>query len=490
MPKFVNYYEVKQVSMLFSDRIRSLREAKKITQRTMANALGIGVPMYCRIERGERSVRKEQIPIIAEALKADSGDLLKLWLADQMATLMKGEEEVFNEVFVIAKESKQMKSKKRTFTLIDMFAGCGGLSLGMEQAGFKSIFFNEIMPVFASTYLYNRAIPDGHYYIGDINKLNEEIGNYEHIWNNLDGGVDLVCGGPPCQGFSMANRQRIIDDPRNNLYKAYLQFLHNVRPKFFVMENVKGMAQRIPEIKEDFIKYLGEEYKVDYRLLRAQDFGVPQNRERLILIGNRMGIEPKEIFDSIERKKRKPFVLRDALVGLPHLEARKEKNKGELEELSSGLTERDFSYEENDFYKFINGNRSIKKLYNHKNRYNNPRDIEIYTRLPQGANSLHESIQDIMPYKKRNDIFKDKYFKLDETQICKTITSHMKFDCNMYIHPWESRGLSPREAARIQTFPDDYVIKGAQNQWYAQVGNAVPVKLAEAIGKSIMEFLK
>ena len=116
MPKFVNYYEAKQVSMLFSDRIRSLREAKKITQRTMANALGIGVPMYCRIERGERSVRKEQIPIIAEALKADSEELLKLWLADQMATLMEGEEEVFNEVFVIAKESKQMKSKKRTFT--------------------------------------------------------------------------------------------------------------------------------------------------------------------------------------------------------------------------------------------------------------------------------------------------------------------------------------------------------------------------------------
>jgi DNA (cytosine-5)-methyltransferase 1 len=95
-----------------------------------------------------------------------------------------------------------------------------------------------------------------------------------------------------------------------------------------------------------------------------------------------------------------------------------------------------------------------------------------------------------MPYSKRNDIFKDKYFKLDETQICKTITSHMKFDCNMYIHPWEARGLSPREAARIQTFPDDYVIRGAQNQWYAQVGNAVPVKLAEAIGRSILDFLK
>ena len=121
--------------------------------------------------------------------------------------------------------------------------------------------------------------------------------------------------------------------------------------------------------------------------------------------------------------------------------------------------------------------------------YNNERDIEIYRRLPQGANSLHESIADIMPYSRRNDIFKDKYFKLDETQICKTITSHMKFDCNMYIHPWEARGLSPREAARIQTFPDDYILTGAQNLWYAQVGNAVPVKLARAIGVGIMKFI-
>ena len=192
---------------------------------------------------------------------------------------------------------------------------------------------------------------------------------------------------------------------------------------------------------------------------------------------------------TIEAKKRPAFVLRDALLGLPHLETRKEKNRGELEELATGLTERDFEYIENDFYRFINGERKITKLYNHKNRYNNPRDIEIYTRLPQGANSLHESIQDIMPYKSRNDIFKDKYFKLDETQICKTITSHMKFDCNMYIHPWEARGLSPREAARIQTFPDDYILTGAQNLWYAQVGNAVPVKLARAIGVGIMKFI-
>ena len=162
---------------------------------------------------------------------------------------------------------------------------------------------------------------------------------------------------------------------------------------------------------------------------------------------------------------------------------------GYFESKGCGFTEVDFEYTINRFYHFINGNKIITKLWNHKNRYNNSRDIEIYRRLPQGANSLHESIKDIMPYASRKDIFKDKYFKLDENQICKTITSHMKNDCNMYIHPWESRGLSPREAARIQTFPDDYVFKGPQNSWYAQVGNAVPVKFAEAIGKSVLKFL-
>lgn len=378
---------------------------------------------------------------------------------------------------------------RRNNTLIDLFAGCGGLSLGLEQSGFNTIFFNEIMPVYASTYLRNRHIPEGHYFIGDINTLNEHLDDYRHIWELEDDGVDLVCGGPPCQGFSMANRQRVIDDPRNNLYKAFLTFLRAVRPKFFIMENVKGMAQRIAEIKDNFREYMGDKYSFDYRILKAQDFGVPQNRERLIFIGNRMGIDPADIFSKIESRKRKSFVLRDALEGLPHLEARPEKNKGELDDIRYGLTERDFSYPQTDFYRFLNGDKVITKLYNHKNRYNNPRDIEIFRRLPQGANSLHESIADIMPYGRRNDIFKDKYFKLREDEVCKTITSHMKFDCNMYIHPWEARGLSPREAARIQTFPDDYIICGAQNSWYAQVGNAVPVKLAEAIGSSIMEFL-
>ena len=255
------------------------------------------------------------------------------------------------------------------------------------------------------------------------------------------------------------------------------------------MENVKGMMNKIDEIKENFKDYLGEEYQYDYAILKAQDYGVPQNRERFIMIGNRVGVSPHDIFTEIYKQKRSPFTLKDALEGLPHLESKKEKGGKNVENLLSGMTVRDFDYPDTDFYHFINGDKKITKLYNHKNRYNNERDIEIYRRLPQGANSLHESIADIMPYKSRNNIFKDKYFKLDENLICKTITSHMRFDCNMYIHPWEARGLSPREAARIQTFPDDYVITGSQNMWYAQVGNAVPVKLSYVIGNAIMKFL-
>lgn len=372
------------------------------------------------------------------------------------------------------------------YKFVDLFAGCGGLSLGLQQAGFTPWFVNEIVEQFCNTYKANHDLSDEHYFVGDIADLNKNLDKYKHLLND----ITLVCGGPPCQGFSMANRQRILDDPRNSLYKQYLLFLQNVRPKFFIMENVKGMINKIEEIKQNFKDYLGDEYKFDYAVLKAQDYGVPQNRERFIMIGNRVGIDPKMIFEEIYKNKREPFKLKDVLEGLPHLESKKDKGGKSVECAESGFTKCKFNYVKNDFYTFINGDRKITTLYNHKNRYNNQRDLEIYRRLPQGANSLHESIADIMPYKRRIDIFKDKYFKLDENQICKTITSHMRYDCNMYIHPWEARGLSPREAARIQTFPDDYVITGSQNMWYAQVGNAVPVKLAKAIGDGLMKFIK
>ena len=377
--------------------------------------------------------------------------------------------------------------KEVKFSFADLFAGCGGLSLGLEQAGFKGVFVNEIDETFAETHYFNHNIPISNYYVGDINQL---ITNFSSVKTNLKE-LDLVCGGPPCQGFSSANRQRVIDDPRNNLYKSYLKFLQETKPKFFIMENVKGMKNKIDEILSDFNDFLDNDYNIHYSVLNAKDFGLPQNRERFFIIGNRIGIETKTIFDDIKNEKIiNKFVLKNAINGLPVLKPKNIKNNNEVENVDFGFYITHQETWKDQYLDFINNSRDIKFVFNHKNRYNNERDIEIFTKLPQGKNSLHKSIADIMPYASRNHMFKDKYYKLDETKVCKTITSHMKFDCNMYIHPTQSRGLSPREAARVQTFPDDFLLRGSQNKWYAQVGNAVPVKLAELIGKHIIKYLK
>lgn len=373
----------------------------------------------------------------------------------------------------------------KTITMIDIFAGCGGLSLGLEQAGFKAIYANEINPICANTYKLNINIDEKNVYVEDINEWIEKIKDEKIEF----GEVGLVSGGPPCQGFSMANRQRIIDDPRNNLYKSYLEFLKIVKPKFFIMENVKGMANKIDEIKNDFKDILGDEYDISHRLLNAKYFGVPQNRERLFMIGNRIGVCSEEIFKNIENEKHHQYVLRDALFDLPALGVNENKNKSSIENDIVGYIKRTHTYAKSKFFDYINDGRSVKYVFNHKNRYNNERDVNIYTILPQGENSLHESIADIMPYKSRNHMFKDKYFKLKENDVCKTITSHMKYDCNMYIHPTQPRGLSAREAARVQTFPDDFIFTGPQNSWYLQIGNAVPVKLAKAIGSEVIKWL-
>ncbi len=370
-------------------------------------------------------------------------------------------------------------------TMIDLFAGCGGLSLGLEQAGFAAVYANEISPICANTYMNNISIEREKFYIGDINELLKDVEAKRLSFQS----IDLVCGGPPCQGFSMANRQRIIDDPRNVLYKSFLRFLQVINPRFFIMENVKGMAKKVDEILDDFRFALGMQYDIHYDILNAKSLGIPQNRERFFVIGNCIGADSKKIFDNIHDTKHINFVLRDAISDLPPLGRNQIKNNTSIENDTVGYFKRKHTYAKTGYYKYVNDDRHVEYLYNHKNRYNNERDVEIFSLLPQGENSLHSSIMDIMPYKSRNGIFKDKYFKLKYDDVCKTITSHMKFDCNMYIHPTQARGLTAREAARVQTFPDDFMFTGPQNSWYMQIGNAVPVKMAKIIGGEILKCL-
>lgn len=414
------------------------------------------------------------------AKKIDKNQFIKLNNLYQTIYKVKNDIPLLNQYV-----NKDDSDYSKRYSFIDLFAGCGGLSVGLEKAGFNPEFVNELDPTFAETYYFNHTLSIEKYYVGDINQLLKEF----NVYSNKFKDIALVCGGPPCQGFSMANRQRLIEDPRNSLYKSYLNFLNKVRPKFFIMENVKGMATKIEEILTDFKKYLGNEYNFHYALLNAKDFGIPQNRERFFLIGNRIGVDSKEIIDGIKKEQNPSFVLRDCIFDLPVLSPKTEKNNNDINNEKYGYTITKQALPKTKFQNFINNSKTSDYLFNHKNRYNNNRDIEIFKRLPQGANSLHESIKDIMPYTSRNHIFKDKYFKLNENEVCKTITSHMKFDCNMYIHPNQARGLSPREAARIQTFPDNFFFRGSQNKWYAQIGNAVPVKLSEIIGKQIKKYL-
>jgi len=369
--------------------------------------------------------------------------------------------------------------------MIDLFCGAGGLSLGFTQEGFVTSLANDIEECCVDTYAHNHPeTPRDHIILGDIKHV---VDNIESLLRYKE--VDVVVGGPPCQGFSEANRQRLIDDPRNHLYKNFVQIVDKVKPKFFVMENVKGMLKVKNQVIEDFtsIGYITSAY-----VLNACDYGVPQNRERLIYIGNRLGIDNEIIFDEIRKLSETipNHTLSDALYGLRSLKASRVKNSTNLDSEESGRKiEASSTDESNAYIDYINQGKKCKVVCNHKARYNNDRDIEIYGRMNPGDKSDDPKIADIMPYKSRNDIFKDKYFKLEPDKVCKTITAHMKFDCNMYIHPYQARGLTPREAARVQSYPDDYYFRGSYTKTFMQIGNSVPPLLGRAIASIIKKYI-
>lgn len=370
-------------------------------------------------------------------------------------------------------------------SMIDMFCGAGGLSLGFKQEGFFTCLANDIQECCVDTYAHNHPeTPRKKIVLGDIKDVVEKLDEL------LEGEQpDIVVGGPPCQGFSMANRQRLIDDPRNHLYKNFIQVVKKANPKFFVMENVKGMLSVKDQVLEDFSK-IG--YAATAYILNAKDFGVPQNRERLIFIGNRIGIDTEKVFNEIFalRESIPDTYLKDALYGLRPLKALRVKNSTEIDTEESGRKiEANRIGETNAYIDYINQGKTINIVCNHKARYNNDRDIEIFGRLYPGDKSDDPKIADIMPYTSRKDIFKDKYYKLDGERVSKTITAHMKFDCNMYIHPNQARGLTPREAARVQSYPDDYFFRGAYTKTYMQIGNSVPPILGRAIAVVVKKYI-
>lgn len=375
------------------------------------------------------------------------------------------------------------------FLFADFFSGVGGLSRGLVNAGFQPAFVNDHYLAALETYYFNHTLPVDRFYIGDIQNLVDKVNIYLPMLKN----IKLVVGGPPCQSFSTANRwQSLADDPRNELYRYFLKMLNIIQPEWFIMENVTGMKRMEDQIEKDILAFTHSNYHFTTFILNAKDFGVPQNRKRYFIVGSRtktkQQIESIKLNLKLKSIESKKFTLGNALCGLPALKTNPFKNKTNYESETNGYKILKQNIDDNEFLKWINNGLRSNYICNHKSRYNNDNDITIFGLLNQGENSTTPSIQPFNLYKNRDRIFKDKYFKLAEESYCKTITSHMKHDCHMYIHPTQARGLSPREAARIQTFPDDYFFRGSINDWYKQIGNAVPVKLAEIIGKEIMKL--
>ena len=401
------------------------------------------------------------------------------------------------------KKRQQLQKKENLLSkpkVADFFAGAGGLSLGFSQAGYKICFANDFQEVCVNTYRFNHPeVPSTKIICEDIRKIVDNIQDY------VSDDIDIVIGGPPCQGFSSANQQRIIDDPRNELYKYYIKAVSKLAPKFVLMENVKGMLSVAEQVVEDFNNIRAEKYGVEYNydiqyeLLNSANFGVAQSRERLIYIAIRNDVmeekevKPSDIFNAIKKECDgiRKVNLQEALEFIQPLEAPRIKNMNEVDDEKTGkkVSVNKYTGFDNAYLKIINQGRNIPIIFNHKARYVNDINYDIYRLLNPGEDASNEKIADIMPYKNRLHCFKDKYYKLIPDRPSRTITAHLKMDCHSHIHPFQIRALTPREAARCQSFPDDYLFLGAYLLTYMEIGNAVPVLMANKIASIIKQYL-
>ena len=398
------------------------------------------------------------------------------------------------------KEIQKREAATNKPKMVDFFAGAGGLSCGFSQAGYRVCFANDFEDVCVRTYRFNHPeLPSASVLKEDIRKIVSNIDDYIHE------DIDIMVGGPPCQSFSSANQRRIIDDPRNELYKYYIEAVKKICPKFVLMENVKGMLSVAGQVVEDYksirIKKNGKVYTYDvsYRLLNAVNFGVAQSRERLIYLAVRNDIAyskhvtPEVLFHEIEKacEGNPHYNLQSALEYIQPLDAPRVKGMTEVDDEKTGMKIGLNNYDScgNSYLTSINSGRSLAYTFNHKARYCSDVNYEIFKRLGQGEDATNPKIADIMPYSRRNGIFKDKYFKLYADRPCRTITAHLKMDCLSHIHPYQIRSITPREAARVQSFPDDYLFLGAYLKTYMQIGNAVPVLMAKQIANIIKKYL-
>lgn len=410
-------------------------------------------------------------------------------------------------------------------TFIDLFAGAGGLSEGFVQAGFNPVAHVEMNTFAAMTietrlaYYYLREMMNMGLYQDYLRKcitrsqllanvpadlrnsvINETMSrdSLPEIFDRIDEimessgikHIDAVIGGPPCQAYSLVGRAQsshmkipMDKDPRNSLYKLYIEVLKHYNPKIFVFENVTGILTAhggmVWQDLKGRLTSIG--YEIGYRIQNAHDFGVLQNRKRMIIIGWKKGSGmhypefPKEETNA---------VVNDILSDLPPL------CPGESAgpEYSSVSTE----------YERLSGIRCNDDVLTlHEARQNSPRDIEIYRIAINKWNRSHERLdyndlpEELKTHRNRSS-FKDRFKVVaGDLPACQTMLAHISKDGHYFIHPDinQHRSITVREAARIQSFPDDYFFEGPRTAQFVQIGNAVPPLMAKKIAEALRKEL-
>lgn len=360
---------------------------------------------------------------------------------------------------------------------IDLFAGCGGLSLGFIKNGCTIEKAVEFDSTIANTYKMNHP---------EVEVIVDDIKNIDNSGLFKQGDADIIIGGPPCQGFSMAGariREGFMGDPRNFLFKHYFNVVKTVKPQAFVMENVKGIQtmqngeifEEIQRIFQDPDMLDGEAYHLYSRVIKAVEFGVPQKRERMIIIGVlKDGIDFDTMWEITKKDIKKEYptyfdrvTVQDAIGNL------KVSTKDGIIDNPEPIT---------DYQRYLASHN--KELKNHVKTNHSKLAVERMHKVDNGENftALGEKI---------NSVHSGSYGRLCWDEQAPTITT--RFDTpsgGRFTHPVEDRTLTPREAARIQSFPDDFVFYGNKTSICKQIGNAVPPKVSYFLAKLIENILR
>lgn len=348
-------------------------------------------------------------------------------------------------------------------TVIDLFAGVGGLSLGFEMAGFDVVMANEYDKSIANAYMFNH--PYTKMIIADIKDL-----PVEKTFSEYRGKIDVVIGGPPCQGFSQKGQRKTINDERNFLFKYFVAVVEYLRPRYFVMENVPNLftAENGYFKKEVMELFSAKGYALVADTLNAADYGVPQNRRRAVIVG-KLGELPL----SMPTPLRKTVTIWDAISDLAYHDSGEGFERDEYR-----------SQPQNEYQRLMRiGSDTV---YNHISTAHSAIAIKRLMMIPPNSG------KEVLPKEHlTKSIYSGTWTRMGKDEISVTITT--RFDTpssGKFTHPYLHRAITVREAARIQSFPDSFKFTGTKGSQMKQVGNAVPPLLAKAIASVIMEDIK